>query len=90
MQINQCLQTTSDDGEQVLSASRQPIMSVIGSLVKSGCTEVKVKKCRTRVRRARFAEVVPGVVFIVEVHMLDTETTDNNGMTTWDNDDKGQ
>lgn len=57
----------------------QDIMSVMGSLVKSGRTEV-TDKLRTEVNKVvkgyvdqGVAEVVPGVVFIDEVHMLDIE-----------------
>ncbi|TDL18405.1 RuvB-like helicase 1 [Rickenella mellea] len=57
----------------------QDIMSVMGSLVKSGRTEV-TEKLRREVDRVvkgyvdqGVAEVVPGVVFIDEVHMLDIE-----------------
>jgi len=57
----------------------QDIMSVMGSLVKSGRTEV-TDKLRREVNRVvkgyvdqGVAEVVPGVVFIDEVHMLDIE-----------------
>lgn len=57
----------------------QDIMSVMGSLVKSGRTEV-TDKLRREVDRVvkgyvdqGVAEVVPGVVFIDEVHMLDIE-----------------
>ncbi|KAH9982032.1 RuvB-like helicase 1 [Lactifluus volemus] len=55
------------------------IMSVMGSLVKSGRTEV-TEKLRREVNKVvqsyvdqGVAEVVPGVVFIDEVHMLDIE-----------------
>jgi len=54
-------------------------MSVMGSLVKSGRTEV-TKKLRREVNKVvqsyvdqGVAEVVPGVVFIDEVNMLDVE-----------------
>ncbi|KAF8486481.1 RuvB-like helicase 1 [Gautieria morchelliformis] len=57
----------------------QDIMSVMGSLVRSGRTEV-TDKLRREVERVvkgyveqGVAEVVPGVVFIDEVHMLDIE-----------------
>ncbi|KAF8970941.1 TIP49 C-terminus-domain-containing protein [Flammula alnicola] len=57
----------------------QDIMSVMGSLVKSGRTEV-TEKLRREVSKIvqgyveqGVAEVVPGVVFIDEVHMLDIE-----------------
>ncbi|KAH8115626.1 DNA helicase [Phellopilus nigrolimitatus] len=57
----------------------QDIMSVMGSLVRSGRTEV-TEKLRREVDRVvkgyvdqGVAEVVPGVVFIDEVHMLDLE-----------------
>jgi len=57
----------------------QDIMSVMGSLVKSGRTEV-TDKLRREVNKIvkgyvdqGVAEVVPGVVFIDEVHMLDIE-----------------
>ncbi|EDR08315.1 DNA helicase, TBP-interacting protein [Laccaria bicolor S238N-H82] len=57
----------------------QDIMSVMGSLVKSGRTEV-TEKLRREVNKVvqgyveqGVAEVVPGVVFIDEVHMLDIE-----------------
>ncbi|KAF9454104.1 RuvB-like helicase 1 [Macrolepiota fuliginosa MF-IS2] len=57
----------------------QDIMSVMGSLVKSGRTEV-TDKLRREVNRVvkgyvdqGVAEVVPGVVFVDEVHMLDIE-----------------
>ncbi|KAH8109466.1 RuvB-like helicase 1 [Phellopilus nigrolimitatus] len=57
----------------------QDIMSVMGSLVRSGRTEV-TEKLRREVDRVvkgyvdqGVAEVVPGVVFIDEVHMLDIE-----------------
>jgi len=57
----------------------QDIMSVMGSLVKSGRTEV-TEKLRREVNKVvkgyvdqGVAEVVPGVVFIDEVHMLDLE-----------------
>jgi len=57
----------------------QDIMSVMGSLVKSGKTEV-TEKLRREVNKVvqsyvdqGVAEVVPGVVFIDEVHMLDIE-----------------
>ncbi|RDX48507.1 RuvB-like helicase 1 [Lentinus brumalis] len=57
----------------------QDIMSVMGSLVKSGRTEI-TEKLRREVNRVvkgyvdqGVAEVVPGVVFIDEVHMLDIE-----------------
>lgn len=57
----------------------QDIMSVMGSLVKSGRTEV-TEKLRKEVNKIvkgyvdqGVAEVVPGVVFIDEVHMLDIE-----------------
>ncbi|KAI5829610.1 TIP49 C-terminus-domain-containing protein [Schizophyllum commune] len=57
----------------------QDIMSVMGSLVKSGRTEV-TEKLRKEVNKVvkgyvdqGVAEVIPGVVFIDEVHMLDIE-----------------
>ncbi|KAL5488474.1 RVB1 [Sanghuangporus weigelae] len=57
----------------------QDIMSVMGSLVRFGRTEV-TEKLRREVDRVvkgyvdqGVAEVVPGVVFIDEVHMLDIE-----------------
>lgn len=57
----------------------QDIMSVMGSLIKSRRTEV-TEKLRCEVDRVvqgyvdqGVAEVVPGVVFIDEVHMLDVE-----------------
>ncbi|KAG6331593.1 hypothetical protein ID866_7496 [Astraeus odoratus] len=57
----------------------QDIMSVMGSLMKSGRTEV-TEKLRKEVNKVvkgyvdqGVAEVVPGVVFIDEVHMLDIE-----------------
>ncbi|TFK65083.1 RuvB-like helicase 1 [Pluteus cervinus] len=57
----------------------QDIMSVMGSLVKTGRTEV-TDKLRREVNKVvkgyveqGVAEVVPGVVFIDEVHMLDIE-----------------
>ncbi|KAI0773539.1 RuvB-like helicase 1 [Fomes fomentarius] len=57
----------------------QDIMSVMGSLVKNGRTEI-TEKLRREVNRVvkgyvdqGVAEVVPGVVFIDEVHMLDIE-----------------
>ncbi|KAI9510692.1 RuvB-like helicase 1 [Russula earlei] len=57
----------------------QDIMSVMGSLVRSGRTEV-TEKLRREVNKVvqsyvdqGVAEVVPGVVFIDEVHMLDIE-----------------
>ncbi|KAH9884292.1 TIP49 C-terminus-domain-containing protein [Cubamyces lactineus] len=57
----------------------QDIMSVMGSLVKSGRTEI-TEKLRREVNQVikgyvdqGVAEVVPGVVFIDEVHMLDIE-----------------
>ncbi|KAM5537776.1 hypothetical protein V8D89_008544 [Ganoderma adspersum] len=57
----------------------QDIMSVMGSLVKTGRTEI-TEKLRREVNRVvkgyvdqGVAEVVPGVVFIDEVHMLDIE-----------------
>ncbi|KAL0580634.1 RuvB ATP-dependent DNA helicase pontin [Marasmius crinis-equi] len=57
----------------------QDIMSVMGSLVKSGRTEI-TEKLRKEVNKVvkgyvdqGVAEVVPGVVFIDEVHMLDIE-----------------
>ncbi|KAH9936775.1 RuvB-like helicase 1 [Epithele typhae] len=57
----------------------QDIMSVMGNLVKSGRTEI-TEKLRREVNRVvkgyvdqGVAEVVPGVVFIDEVHMLDIE-----------------
>ncbi|KAG8777570.1 RuvB ATP-dependent DNA helicase pontin [Serendipita sp. 411] len=57
----------------------QDIMSVMGSLVKTGRTEV-TEKLRREVEKVvkgyveqGSAEVVPGVVFIDEVHMLDIE-----------------
>lgn len=57
----------------------QDIMSVMGSLVKSNRTEV-TDKLRREVNKVvqgyvqqGVAEVVPGVVFIDEVHMLDIE-----------------
>ncbi|KAF9045731.1 RuvB-like helicase 1 [Hymenopellis radicata] len=57
----------------------QDIMSVMGNLVKSGRTEV-TDKLRREVNKVvkgyvdqGVAEVVPGVVFIDEVHMLDIE-----------------
>ncbi|TEB20371.1 RuvB-like helicase 1 [Coprinellus micaceus] len=57
----------------------QDIMSVMGSLVKSKRTEV-TEKLRNEVNKVvknyvdqGVAEVVPGVVFIDEVHMLDIE-----------------
>ncbi|KAF7291903.1 DNA helicase [Mycena indigotica] len=57
----------------------QDIMSVMGSLVKSGRTEI-TDKLRREVNKVvqgyvdqGVAEVVPGVVFIDEVHMLDIE-----------------
>ncbi|KAI0005283.1 DNA helicase [Russula compacta] len=57
----------------------QDIMSVMGSLVKSGRTEV-TEKLRREVNKVvqsyvdqGVAEVVPGIVFIDEVHMLDIE-----------------
>ena len=57
----------------------QDIMSVMGSLVKSNRTEVtdklwrEVNKVVQGYVQQGVAEVVPGVVFIVEVHMLDIE-----------------
>ncbi|KAG6889952.1 RuvB ATP-dependent DNA helicase pontin [Termitomyces sp. Mi166 len=55
------------------------IMSVVGSLVKSGRTEI-TEKLRREVNKIvqsyveqGVAEVIPGVVFIDEVHMLDIE-----------------
>ncbi|KAG2014299.1 RuvB-like helicase 1 [Coprinopsis cinerea AmutBmut pab1-1] len=57
----------------------QDIMSVMGSLVRSGRTEVtdKLRKEVNKVVKGYVdqgvAEVVPGVVFIDEVHMLDIE-----------------
>ena len=57
----------------------QDIMSVMGSLVKSGRTEIteklrqEVNKVVQRYVEQGVAEVVPGVVFIDEVHMLDIE-----------------
>ncbi|ESK90440.1 RuvB-like helicase 1 [Moniliophthora roreri MCA 2997] len=57
----------------------QDIMSVMGSLMKTGRTEV-TEKLRREVNKVvkgyvdqGVAEVVPGVVFIDEVHMLDIE-----------------
>ncbi|TCD66217.1 RuvB ATP-dependent DNA helicase pontin [Steccherinum ochraceum] len=57
----------------------QDIMSVMGSLVRSGRTEV-TEKLRKEVNKVvkgyvdqGVAEVIPGVVFIDEVHMLDVE-----------------
>ncbi|KAF5309171.1 hypothetical protein D9619_012769 [Psilocybe cf. subviscida] len=57
----------------------QDIMSVMGSLVKTGRTEV-TDKLRREVNKIvkgyvdqGVAEIVPGVVFIDEVHMLDIE-----------------
>ncbi|KAF5370875.1 hypothetical protein D9758_002104 [Tetrapyrgos nigripes] len=57
----------------------QDIMSVMGSLVKSNRTEI-TEKLRLEVNKVvqgyvdqGVAEVVPGVVFIDEVHMLDIE-----------------
>lgn len=57
----------------------QDIMSVMGSLVRSGRTEV-TEKLRKEVNKVvkgyvdqGVAEVIPGVVFIDEVHMLDIE-----------------
>jgi len=57
----------------------QDIMSVMGNLVKTGRTEV-TDKLRAEVNKVvkgyvdqGVAEVVPGVVFIDEVHMLDIE-----------------
>ncbi|KZV81668.1 DNA helicase [Exidia glandulosa HHB12029] len=57
----------------------QDIMSVMGSLVRAGRTEV-TEKLRREVNKVvagyvaqGVAEVVPGVVFIDEVHMLDVE-----------------
>lgn len=57
----------------------QDIMSVMGSLVKSGRTEI-TEKLRREVNKVvkgyvdqGVAEVIPGVVFIDEVHMLDIE-----------------
>jgi RuvB-like protein 1 (pontin 52) len=57
----------------------QDIMSVMGTLVKSGRTEV-TEKLRCEVNKIvqgyveqGVADVVPGVVFIAEVHMLDIE-----------------
>lgn len=57
----------------------QDIMSVMGSLVRTGRTEI-TEKLRKEVDRVvkgyidqGIAEVVPGVVFIDEVHMLDIE-----------------
>ncbi|KAJ7654707.1 TIP49 C-terminus-domain-containing protein [Mycena rosella] len=57
----------------------QDIMSVMGSLVKSGRTQI-TDKLRREVNKVvqgyvdqGVAEVVPGVVFIDEVHMLDIE-----------------
>ncbi|KAH7101359.1 DNA helicase [Auriculariales sp. MPI-PUGE-AT-0066] len=57
----------------------QDIMSVMGSLVKSGRTEI-TEKLRREVNKVvagyvaqGVAEVIPGVVFIDEVHMLDLE-----------------
>ncbi|KAJ3711095.1 RuvB-like helicase 1 [Lentinula guzmanii] len=57
----------------------QDIMSVMGSLVKTGRTEV-TEKLRKEVNKVvkgyvdqGVAEIVPGVVFIDEVHMLDIE-----------------
>ncbi|KIM49837.1 hypothetical protein M413DRAFT_408148 [Hebeloma cylindrosporum] len=57
----------------------QDIMSVMGSLVKSNRTEVtdklrgEVNKVVQTYVQQGVAEVVPGVVFIDEVHMLDIE-----------------
>jgi len=57
----------------------QDIMSVMGSLVRAGRTEI-TEKLRREVNKVvkgyvdqGVAEVVPGVVFIDEVHMLDIE-----------------
>ncbi|KAI6096752.1 RuvB-like helicase 1 [Pisolithus sp. B1] len=57
----------------------QDIMSVMGSLMKSGRTEV-TEKLRKEVNKVvkgyvdqGVAEVIPGVVFIDEVHILDIE-----------------
>ncbi|KAG6874527.1 RuvB ATP-dependent DNA helicase pontin [Termitomyces sp. T32_za158] len=57
----------------------QDIMSVMGSIVKSGRTEI-TEKLRHEVNKIvqsyveqGVAEVIPGVVFIDEVHMLDIE-----------------
>ncbi|KAF9782080.1 RuvB-like helicase 1 [Thelephora terrestris] len=57
----------------------QDIMSVMGSLVKSARTEI-TEKLRREVNKVvkgyvdqGVAEVIPGVVFIDEVHMLDIE-----------------
>jgi RuvB-like protein 1 len=57
----------------------QDIMSVMGGLVKTGRTEI-TEKLRREVEKVvkgyvdqGVAEVVPGVVFIDEVHMLDIE-----------------
>ena len=61
----------------------QDIMSVMGSLVKSGRTEI-TEKLRREVNKVvqgyieqGVAEVVPGAVFIDEVHMLDIECFTN-------------
>ncbi|KAI0784436.1 RuvB-like helicase 1 [Abortiporus biennis] len=57
----------------------QDLMSVMGSLVRSGRTEVteklrkEVNKVVTGYINQGTAELVPGVVFIDEVHMLDIE-----------------
>jgi RuvB-like protein 1 len=72
--------TLSDlDAANAQPQGGQDIMSVMGSLVKSGRTEI-TDKLRREVNRVvqgyieqGVAEVVPGAVFIDEVHMLDIE-----------------
>ncbi|PFH45923.1 hypothetical protein AMATHDRAFT_157221 [Amanita thiersii Skay4041] len=67
------------DAANVRPQGGQDIMSVMGSLVKTGRTEVtdKLRKEVNKVVKGYVdqgvAEVVPGVVFIDEVHMLDVE-----------------
>ena len=57
----------------------QDIMSVMGQLVKGGRTEVtdklrrEINKVVDRYIEQGVAELVPGVLFIDEVHMLDME-----------------
>lgn len=72
--------TLSDlDAANAQPQGGQDIMSVMGSLVKSGRTEI-TEKLRHEVNKivrgyaeTGVAEIVPGVVFIDEVHMLDIE-----------------
>jgi len=78
-QIVQDITLADLDSANARPQGGQDIMSVMGSLVKSSRTEV-TEKLRREVNKVvqgyveqGVAEVVPGVVFIDEVHMLDIE-----------------